>query len=325
MDITEVPALLVDSNAEAVMFENYEATPKAYRFLTRQIPVGLTNRYGQKGTVMEGAGRFKKRQDKEEIEADNPGQGPTWYHQINSFGRRLELPERLIKGSTKGQIANLVLEFAQSYGETAGLGKDDIVAGMFENGMLTAGSLEHFDGSHPGNADPYPKFVYDNKPWFATDHPLSGQGVTTTIDNYDATLPLTSGNLQTVLTAFRNNMSINERGDRVDVRPRRLIVPAELEFTARTILESVNAPGGSNNDVNVVKGSLELVVWDALTDASAWYVTTADAGVNTYDEPPELSLAWDDKTATWNLIAKMDFGSGVANIRGAYAANKAAS
>lgn len=325
MDITQVPALLRDDvRAEEVMLEAYEQQDQTWRTFTDVRPVSQTDGYGKRGTVLQGVGRYKKRQDNAEIEADEPGQGPTWYLKVDPYGRRLDLPYRMIEGASAGQIGDIVSDFMRSFGESAGLDKSDKIAGMYENGMLTAGSLEYFDGTPDsgGTADPYPKFVYDGKPWFATDHPLSGS--TSTIANYTATLPLTSSNLETVMTAFRKSMALDERGDRIRLRARYLIVPPALEFTARRILESVQLPGSANNDANVVRGALELIVWDALTDTAGWYVSTG-RGVRVYDETPYMKLVDKPTHECWQLLTGFKNGAAVTDIRQDYAANKAAS
>lgn len=320
MDITKVPALLRDDvRAEEVMLENYEQQDQTWRTFTDVRPVAQTDGYQKRGTVMQGAGRYKKREDGAEIEADDPGQGPTWYLKVDPYGRRLDLPYRLVEGASAGQIGDMVSDFMSSFGESAGLDKSDKIARMYEKGMLTAGDLEAFDG---GKNDPAPKFVYDSGAWFRAGHPLSGSS--DTISNYTASLGLTVSNLETVVTAFRKDMAKDERGDRIRLRPRFLIVPPELEFTARRILESVQLPGSQNNDANVIRGRLELVVWDALTDPAGWYVSTG-RGVRVYDEEPYMKLVNNDIKETWHLLTGFKNGAAVTDIRQDYAANKAAS
>jgi hypothetical protein len=58
-----------------------------------------------------------------------------------------------------------------------------------------------------------------------------------------------------------------------------LVVPPDLEWTARTILNSALLPGSANNDENVVRGGVELMVMDYITTASlsdAWYLVMKD-------------------------------------------------
>lgn len=71
----------------------------------------------------------------------------------------------------------------------------------------------------------------------------------------------------------------NSASKRLGVRPRYLLVPAELAFTAQVITESTQAPGGSDNDVNVLRGALEPIVVPQWTDANNWYLMADPAVV----------------------------------------------
>ena len=54
--------------------------------------------------------------------------------------------------------------------------------------------------------------------------------------------------------------------------PKKLIVLPDLEFTALTILQSVQVVGTDFNDANVIKGRLDPVVLDYLEDPEAWFL-----------------------------------------------------
>lgn len=65
----------------------------------------------------------------------------------------------------------------------------------------------------------------------------------------------------------------DDRGELVQVNPDTLVVPAELEETAWTILETLGKPGTANNDGNYAASKVKnLVVWDYLTDAESWFM-----------------------------------------------------
>lgn len=70
----------------------------------------------------------------------------------------------------------------------------------------------------------------------------------------------------------------NDRGIRMQVRPMKLVVPANLEFEATRYLESEYRPSSSDNDINVINkvGLFKdgKVVIDYLTDSNAWFVLT---------------------------------------------------
>jgi hypothetical protein len=66
----------------------------------------------------------------------------------------------------------------------------------------------------------------------------------------------------------------DDRGLNIPVRGKKLIIPVELEWDAKRILNSVQESGTANNDTNVLKGALDLVVNDYLTDPNAWFIKT---------------------------------------------------
>lgn len=75
-------------------------------------------------------------------------------------------------------------------------------------------------------------------------------------------------------------------GEPLGISPVYLLVPPELEIAAQKAMTAILAT--STNDVNVLAGSLQVKVSDALTDPKAWYVvadpqrTTADGIVYAY-------------------------------------------
>jgi len=110
--------------------------------------------------------------------------------------------------------------------------------------------------------------LFDGVPFFSASHPT---GATTVANYYTTGYELTQTNLETVIANMRG--FTGRSGKRLGVRPSHLIVPPELEFTAkRILLTNQEAAGGTRADSDVLKGRVELIVFDALTDANAWYV-----------------------------------------------------
>lgn len=57
-------------------------------------------------------------------------------------------------------------------------------------------------------------------------------------------------------------------------KPKRLIVPSELAWTAAQLLQSEKDPESNYNAINPAKGAFPYVVWHFLTDADAWFIQT---------------------------------------------------
>lgn len=111
--------------------------------------------------------------------------------------------------------------------------------------------------------------IFDGEALCSTQHPLvnsSGVGVNK-IDG-----ALTEANLKIAMQCMRE--TIDEAGNLIAASAKQLIVPPALEFTAKEIVNSNLKPGTQLNDVNTVKGSLEVVVDDYLGSAAGGSDTT---------------------------------------------------
>jgi hypothetical protein len=148
----------------------------------------------------------------------------------------------------------------------------------FVSGLFTANS-----GAGPAMADTY--YVFD-----ATNH--QGNAGTTA---------LSSAALQAATIAMLKYT--NSASKRLGVRPRYLLGPPDLAFTAQVITESALAPGGSNNDINPLRGAVQPIVVPQWTDTNNWYLMADPAVVEGIElgflngqEAPEL-LAQDHPAA----------------------------
>ncbi|MHB1418472.1 MAG: phage major capsid protein [Bacillota bacterium] len=136
----------------------------------------------------------------------------------------------------------------------------------------------------------------DGKALFHADHKNLGAAA------------LAEGSLTAGITAMRNQT--DEKGNKVVVEPKLLIVPNELEWTGRKLLHDGGVPGTANNDRNVVaQVGLQLMVAPWLTDANDWYLAADPASIDTIEvgflrgvgETPQLFL----KSPGWTTISGM--------------------
>jgi len=114
----------------------------------------------------------------------------------------------------------------------------------------------------------------DGKELCATDHPLTAGGTwknepTTAVDLSEDALEQACIDI----AAWTD-----ERGKKIAVKPKKLIIPSSLQFDAERILKSTQQSGTANNDVNAIR-SLGMfpggaVVNHFLTDTDAWFVIT---------------------------------------------------
>jgi phage major head subunit gpT-like protein len=71
---------------------------------------------------------------------------------------------------------------------------------------------------------------------------------------------------------------LDDRGLKIQVMPKKLIIPKEIMFETTRILKSIQQPGNANNDVNALRVMNIFpegaVVNHFLTDTDAWFVKT---------------------------------------------------
>ena len=108
----------------------------------------------------------------------------------------------------------------------------------------------------------------------STAHPYSPVRSGSTQSN-EGTLALNLANLDTTRQAMRN--FVDDKGILLGIEPDLLLVPSELERTATQIVsQRANLePGSAEFNVNMFGGPsapLQLLVWNRLTDANAWFL-----------------------------------------------------
>lgn len=114
----------------------------------------------------------------------------------------------------------------------------------------------------------------DGKPLLSTDHPLLNGGVNANKPTVDTDLNETS-----LEAAFiQIGEWTDERGLLIAARPRKLVIPSSMIFTARRLLESQLRPGTADNDINALKSEgvvpQGFTVNHFLSDPDAWFILT---------------------------------------------------
>lgn len=136
----------------------------------------------------------------------------------------------------------------------------------------------------------------------ANNHKLLGEGAGTS-SNHIGTLALSETSLETAFKLAREQ--VNEKGLKIAMTPKLLIVPPALEFTAEKIAKSVQLPGTNNNDINPMRGRFQVFVYDYLESDTAWFLV--DPSMN------PLQFFWREKL---NFKATNDFDTDQAKYKG---------
>ena len=103
---------------------------------------------------------------------------------------------------------------------------------------------------------------------------------------------------------------VNERGLKVAIQPKTLIIPKELVFEAQRILKSTLQSATANNDINALKslGMLQDVVANHyLTDTDAWFIRTNCPDGMKYFSRVENEFGIDGDFDTFNMKFKARF------------------
>lgn len=107
----------------------------------------------------------------------------------------------------------------------------------------------------------------------------------------------------------------DDRGLLIAAKPKKLILPYQLQFEAHRILKSVGRVGTDLNDPNAIKDMglfSEVVVNHFLTDADAWFIVTdVNDGLKYFErrgDQFEMDNDFDTENAKFKATARYAFG-----------------
>ena len=133
-------------------------------------------------------------------------------------------------------------------------------ADVFNNGFTATGTAMMSGG--------------DGEPLFDTSHPLAGGG--TYQNELTTAADLSVSSLEEALYTMR--LTVGDRGELLDIQPRYLLVPPQLERTAWELIKSAGRPDTANRADNwLATQGLQIIVWNRLSDPDAWFLLTDKA------------------------------------------------
>ena len=116
----------------------------------------------------------------------------------------------------------------------------------------------------------------------------------------------------------------DERGLKIAARPRKLIVPSDLQFTATRLLQSEYRVGTADNDINAVKSNGVIpegyAVNNYLTDTNAFFIITdvPDGMKHFVRAPMATSMDGDFDTGNVRYKARERYSFGVSDPLGVW-------
>ena len=160
----------------------------------------------------------------------------------------------------------------------------------------------------------------DGKPLLTTDHPTLTGGDQSNEPSTAADLNETSlENALIDISQFKD-----ERGIKINVQARKLIVPPQLQFVAERVLQSPGRVSTSDNDINAMKNMGMFpegyVVNHYLTDTDAFFIKTdAPNGMKHFVRSPmSTGMEGDFETGNVRYKARERYSFGFSDWRGIY-------
>lgn len=208
---------------------------------------------------------------------------------IATFGRIIAVTRQLLVNDDVGAFTDM----SAKWGEAAA----DFEAQQLVD-LLEAGS-----GAGP--------VMDDGKTLFHADHGnVAGSGATITVTS-----------LSNARLAMRKQKGL--AGRPINVRPRFLVVPPELELAAEQVLAAIQPT--TTDDVNPFGGKLELLVETRLSSATRWYLVSDPATTEGLEysylqgeEGPQIETKQGFEIDGMAFKVRLDFGAAFLEHRGWY-------
>ena len=173
------------------------------------------------------------------------------------FALGMQVERALVDDDMTGEIARRAANIGESFGRTV----ESDAADIFINAFTDSGTAR--TGASTNGAD--------GVALLSTAHPRSPVDSGNTQSN-EATLDLNVSNVDTTRQRMLN--FTDDRGELVEGNPNTILIPTELERTATQIFgrQAVWEPGSAQFDANMFAGKFNVIVWNRLTDANAWFM-----------------------------------------------------
>jgi len=300
-------------------FEAYDAIPTVYDKIFEVV--GSDKAYTQSTQVIN-AGDLIEKPENEQIVFENAMEGYTVYAKNRTFAKGIQFSFEAVEDMEPGKIANLVKDYAQTWGKSAQINKETFAAKFFLYGGYTAGH-EVFNNTITGViTDPTGDLCYDGLPFFNLSNNLRPLYPGATAAYYNSlALDLSDVNLKTAYLRMTSTNNIDSRGRKIALKPDTLLVPSDLKFSAMNILNASNVLGTANNDINTAQNLVSnLTEWQFLTDTNAWFLLKAKFGLKFHNRMPlTFDFYQDEDTKAYKATVMARWGGHVYDWRGVVA------
>jgi phage major head subunit gpT-like protein len=233
---------------DEVVMGRYSQFPDQY---SRFFRMESSSRWGEQTTEVTGFGQMAVVPEGKQTVYDEalPGFNKTYTHTQYSLG--FKVSKIAMDDDRFGVVRKLASELGKSAKET----KEVVCANVFNTGFSSA--------TGP-----------DGVALFSTAHPLIGGGTQTNKLSYATDPDVTS--IRLALADMRK--TVDHRGKKVRIPPRRMITPPDLEFVGVELLGGTERSDTANRAINSFKKRVGMPafdtvdVWEYLTDPDAWFI-----------------------------------------------------
>jgi phage major head subunit gpT-like protein len=233
--------------------------PKFYDQITK---VKTSKKAYEESAYFAGIGLFAEKPEGEQISYDSFIQGPTKRWVNKTFGLGLRISEELIEDSLYPDVPTEMGEMSKELGNSASETLEIIIHDMYNNGTATT---YHTAG--------------DGLALFSTVHKSLNGGTWSNRSAADGAL--SASTLRQAFLDFENTLS--DRGIQQVQRPKVLLVPPALEYTARELVHSTYTPEDNNNSINALQSrNLQIITDPFLTSSTAWFLLGDDNPIITF-------------------------------------------
>jgi hypothetical protein len=288
---------LLQVGLDEVLFQKYKEIKPVYAQI---FDIRSSDRQFEKTSGFSGFGSMVTKPEGQVITYDDPylGYATMFTHLTYGLGFRVTMEMQ------QDDLYDVIRRMPQSLAETVVRFKDTQCANIFNNGFSATLST-WMTGM-------------DAKALFATDHPLTAGGTYANKPTTDADLSISS--LEAAVYSMR--LTVGDRNELLDLEPRILLIPPQLERTAYELLKSSGRPDTANRADNWIPSvGLQMIVWNRLTDTNAWFLLTEKSMHNLiYYNRLELETDTDrdfnTKDTVYSVVSR--FSIGWADWRGVY-------
>tara|TARA_Y100001951_G_C11267231_1_gene256392 strand:+ start:147 stop:1049 length:903 start_codon:yes stop_codon:yes gene_type:complete len=250
---------------------SYEAAEKHYQ---KAFPTIQSNKELETYNEISSVGLHSTKAEGSEAASDTINQGVKTICVNQSYGKKLDITHEAIQDNLYGEILRAATSMGQSTADTI----ETICMNVLNDGFSTT--------------------LADGVVLFSASHPLEGSGGTGS--NTSTAAALSEASLISMSTTV--GKFTDARGNKINVKPKLLLVPVDLATTAHKLLHSTLQPGGNNNDLNVfgrTAGRIpEGYISSAyISDTNGWIVKTSVDGSG-YQEREKPRIMEDFKQAS---------------------------